>query len=87
MYVLKINVLIQHKTNIIRNLGLLMIFNFYHLVVTCGRPSAISHGSFSGNDFTYAGKIQYTCDKNYNMTDPAQLFAWIMDRQSTNVFM
>ncbi|XP_060568382.1 sushi, von Willebrand factor type A, EGF and pentraxin domain-containing protein 1-like [Ruditapes philippinarum] len=41
-------------------------------VVTCGQPSTISHGSFTGSDFTYAGKIQYTCNKKYNMTIPSQ---------------
>lgn len=41
-------------------------------VVTCGRPNTISHGSFSGSDFTYAGQVKYVCDTGYNMTDPSQ---------------
>ncbi|XP_053381798.1 sushi, nidogen and EGF-like domain-containing protein 1 [Mercenaria mercenaria] len=41
-------------------------------VVTCGRPSTVTYGSFSGSDFTYAGTVRYTCDTNYNMTNPSQ---------------
>lgn len=41
-------------------------------VVNCGPPGTVSHGSFSGSDFTYAGQVDYTCDNNYNMTDPSQ---------------
>ncbi|XP_052260173.1 fibropellin-3-like [Dreissena polymorpha] len=38
-------------------------------IVTCGQPSEISFGNFTGSDFEYGSHVVYTCDQGYNMTD------------------
>lgn len=41
-------------------------------VVTCGRPSSISYGSFFGSDFTYGGRVRYSCYGGYKMVDSSK---------------
>lgn len=40
--------------------------------VTCGRPSSISYGSFYGSDFTYGGRVRYSCHSGYKMVDSSK---------------
>ncbi|WAQ94731.1 SNED1-like protein [Mya arenaria] len=39
-------------------------------IVTCGSPSTISHGTYTGTSFSYNRKITYHCNSDYNMTNP-----------------
>ena len=55
---------------------LILLFMYIHIphlfliiaAVSCPDPKSPSHGSRSGDDFTFGKKVSYTCDRGYKIT-------------------
>ena len=43
------------------------IFFIFFSVITCGTPSSIENGHYSGSDFNFGGVINYSCDEKYEL--------------------